>query len=214
MTKRHVSSCLVFVAVAGILFASTPSFAQFRSAIEGNVVDSSGAAVAGAQVVLTNQDNGVSVTATSNETGLFRFPSLGLGKYTLTATKAGFQTVKQENIALAAEETRTVPLVLKVGAIQETVTITEDAAAIQLAESKIASGISSQEITELPLTGRNIFNLVSMTPGVTAARPTPTASEAMPTPSTSTIHTRRATPIRAYTTSPRTLNRLRKFTSQ
>lgn len=167
MTKRHVSSCLVFVAVAGILFASTPLFAQFHSAIEGTVVDSSGAAVAGAEVVLTNQDTGVAVTATSNETGLFRFPSLGLGKYTLTATKTGFQTVKQENIALAAEETRTVPLVLKVGAIQETVTITEDAAAIQLAESKIASGISSQEITELPLTGRNIFNLVSMTPGVT-----------------------------------------------
>jgi Carboxypeptidase regulatory-like domain/TonB dependent receptor-like, beta-barrel len=167
MTKRHVSSCLMFVAVAGILFASTPLFAQFHSAIEGTVVDSSGAAVAGAEVVLTNQDTGVAVTATSNETGLFRFPSLGLGTYTLTANKTGFQTVKQENIGLAAEETRTVPLVLKVGQIQETVTITEDAAAIQLAESKISSGISSQEITELPLTGRNIFNLVSMTPGVT-----------------------------------------------
>jgi hypothetical protein len=167
MTKRHVSKCLILVVLAGILFASTPLFAQFRSSIEGTVTDSSGAAVAGAQVTLTNQDTGVAITATSNETGLFRFPSLGLGKYTVVATKTGFETVKQENVALAAEETRTVPLVLKVGQIQETVTITEDAAAIQLAESKIASGISSQEITELPLTGRNIFDLVSLTPGVT-----------------------------------------------
>jgi hypothetical protein len=167
MTKRHVTKCLILVVLAGILFASTPLFAQFRSSIEGTVTDSSGAAVAGAQVTLTNQDTSVATTATSNETGLFRFPSLGLGNYSLTVTKEGFDTIKQENIALAAEETRTVPMVMKVGKIQETVTITEDTAAIQLSESKIASGISSQEITELPLTGRNIFDLVSMTPGVT-----------------------------------------------
>ncbi len=167
MTRLRVSNCLVLVAVAGILFASSPLLAQFHSAIEGTVTDSSGAAVPAAQVVLTNQDTGVSQTTVSNDTGAYHFPSLGLGKYTLTATKQGFQTFKQENIALAAEETRTVPLVLKVGQVQETVTITEDTAAIQLAESKISSGIASQEITELPLTGRNLFNLVSMTPGVT-----------------------------------------------
>ena len=167
MTKLRVSTGLLLVALAGILLASSPLFAQFHSAIEGTVTDSSGAAVAGAQVVLTNQDTGVSVTSVSNDTGAFRFPSLGLGKYTLTASKSGFQTVKQENVALAAEETRTIPLVLKVGGVAETITITEDAAAVQLAESKIASGIGSQEITELPLTGRNIFNLVSLTPGVT-----------------------------------------------
>jgi hypothetical protein len=167
MTRLRISSCLVLVAVAAILVVPSPLLAQFHSAIEGTVTDASGAAVAGAQVVLTNQATGVSQTSVSNDVGLFHFPSLGLGTYTLTASKQGFDTFKQENIALAAEETRTVPLVLKVGQAQETVTITADAAAIQLAESKIASGISSQEITELPLSGRNIFNLVSLTPGVT-----------------------------------------------
>lgn len=164
MTKL---SRLVPVIFAGLLLTSTPLFAQFHSAIEGTVTDSSGAVVAGAQVVLTNQETGVSLTATTNDTGAFHFPSIGLGTYSLTATKEGFQSVKQENIALAAEETRTVPLQMKVGQVQQTVTITEDAAALQLSESKIASGIASQEITELPLTGRNIFNLVSLTPGVT-----------------------------------------------
>ena len=167
MTKRRFWSFLPFLAVLGTLFSASPLLAQFRSSIEGTVTDPSGAAVAGAQVTLTNQSTGVAVTATSNETGLFRFPSLGLGTYTLTATKGGFQEIKQENIALSAEETRTVPIVMKLGEIQETVTITGDTAAIQLAESKISSGIASQEITELPLTGRNLFNLVSMTPGVT-----------------------------------------------
>jgi len=167
MTRLRVSNGLVLAALAGVLLASSPLFAQFHSAIEGTVTDSSGAAVPAAQVVLTNQDTGVSQTTVSNDTGAYHFPSLGLGKYTLTATKQGFQTVKQENISLAAEEIRTVPLTLKVGTVAETITITEDTTAVQLAESKIASGIGSQEITELPLTGRNIFNLVSMTPGVT-----------------------------------------------
>ncbi len=167
MLKLRFSNCWMFVALAGILFSSSPLFAQFRSAIEGTVRDPSGANVAGAQVVLTNQATAVSQTSESNDAGLFRFPSLGLGTYTLTATKPGFEAFKQENIALAAEETRTIPLVLKVGQAQETVTITADAAAIQLAEAKIDTGITSQEITELPLTGRNIFNLVSLTPGVT-----------------------------------------------
>lgn len=167
MTKRRFWSFLPFLAVLGTLFVASPLLAQFRSSIEGTVADPSGAAVAAAQITLTNQSTGVAISVTSNDSGLFRFPSLGLGTYTLTATKEGFQEIKQENIALAAEETRTVPLVMKVGKVQETVTITEDTAAVQLAESKISSGIASQEITELPLTGRNIFDLVSMTPGVT-----------------------------------------------
>jgi Carboxypeptidase regulatory-like domain/TonB dependent receptor len=167
MSKVRISSGLLFLALAGVLFASSPLLAQFHSTIEGTVTDSTGAAVLGAQVALTNQDTGVSQTSISNGTGAFHFPSLGLGTYTLTASKSGFQSVKQENIVLAAEETRTIPLVLKIGEVQETVTITEDTAAIQLAESKISSGIASQEITELPLTGRNLFNLVSLTPGVT-----------------------------------------------
>lgn len=166
MTRLRVFSRLLLVVVAGLLLAPSPLLAQFRSAIEGTVTDSSGAIVAGAQVVLTNQATGVSQTSLTNDVGLFYFPSLGLGTYTLTASKQGFENFKQENIALAAEETRTIPLVLKVGQAQETVTITADAAAIQLAESKIDSGISSQEIDELPLSGRNIFNLVSLTPGV------------------------------------------------
>src|ERR1700678_954996 len=110
MLKLRFTKWLMSVAFAGILFSSSPLFAQFRSSIEGTVTDASGAVVAGAQIVLTNQDTAVALTSASNEAGLFRFPSLGLGTYTLTATKQGFETFKQENIALAAEEKRTVPL--------------------------------------------------------------------------------------------------------
>src|SRR5450755_4231131 len=166
MIKLRLTNCLLLIAVAGTLLTASPLFAQFRSSIEGTVTDTSGAVVAGAQVVLSNQDTAISQTSTSNDTGVYRFPGLGPGNYTLTTTKAGFETFKQQNITLAAEETRTVRLTLKIGQTQEVVTVTTEAAAVQLVESKISSDITSKEISQLPLSGRNVFNLVSQTPGV------------------------------------------------
>src|SRR5437868_7716185 len=89
-----------------IAFLALPVLAQFRSSIEGTVTDPSGGVVPDAQVTLTNIDTGVTATAQSNSEGLFRFPSLAPGHYSLTAAKQGFATVKQENITLAAEEIR------------------------------------------------------------------------------------------------------------
>jgi len=79
--------------VAGIvlLFVAMPLSAQFDSAIEGIVSDSSGAVIPEVEVVLTNQDTGVTREGTTNAAGYYRFPSLPAGKYKVTATKAGFQ---------------------------------------------------------------------------------------------------------------------------
>ena len=75
MTRLRVSNGLVLAALAGVLLASSPLFAQFHSAIEGTVTDSSGAAVPAAQVVLTNPDTGVSQTTVSNDTGAITSPA-------------------------------------------------------------------------------------------------------------------------------------------
>ena len=141
--------------------------AQFRSSIEGTVSDASGAVLADVSVELTNTATGISQTVQTSSSGVFRFPTLPPGTYTIKAAKPGFQTLTQENVSLLAQETRTVPMVMKVGQVQETVTVTSEAAAIQLAESKIGADISAKEITALPLSGRNVFNMVSLTPGVT-----------------------------------------------
>src|SRR5438552_14153590 len=128
--------------------------AQFKSSIEGTVTDSSGGVVVDAQVTLTNVDTGISRTVPSNGEGIFRFPSLGPGRYKVTATKQGFATVEQENITLSAEEIRTVSLTLKPGAATERVTITAEANPIQLSESKVSGEITAEEISQLPLPGR------------------------------------------------------------
>jgi outer membrane receptor protein involved in Fe transport/opacity protein-like surface antigen len=143
------------------------ALAQFRSSIEGSVMDPSGAFVPGAEVTLTNVDTGISRSVPTNAEGLFRFPALPPGRYKLTVAKAGFATTSQANIELLAEEIRTVSLALKPGDVTETVTVTAESAPIQLSEAKIQSDISAREISQLPLGGRNIGNLILQTPGVT-----------------------------------------------
>lgn len=150
-----------------LLLVSLPLFAQFRSSIEGTVADASGAVVADAQVVLTNTDTGVAQTSASNSAGYFRFPTLGPGNYKIVVSRAGFKTTTQENVVLLAQEIRTIPVVLNVGQVIETVTITGEPAPVQLSEAKIASDISARELHELPLGGRNVLGLLSQTPGVT-----------------------------------------------
>jgi hypothetical protein len=162
---RFCLHLLAFFVLAMLL--STPAFAQFRSSIEGSVVDPAGAVVPEAQVTLTNVDTGISQTAPTNAEGLFRFLALPPGNYKVTATKQGFSTVSEEHIVLLGSEVRTVSLALKAGEVRETVTVTAESTPIQLAESKIASDISAMEITQLPLAGRNIGSLISQTPGVT-----------------------------------------------
>ncbi len=89
-----------------------------------------------AQLTLTNIDTGVANTAPSNAEGIFRFSSLGPGRYKLVISKPGFASIEQENIALGGEETRTLSVTLKPGAPSDTVTITAEVNPIQLSESK------------------------------------------------------------------------------
>jgi Carboxypeptidase regulatory-like domain/TonB-dependent Receptor Plug Domain len=163
--KGHATNaaCLFLILASTSLCAR----AQFRSALEGTVTDPSGLIVPEAQIVLVNLDNGVSLTAQTNTSGYYSFPTLPPGRYKITASVKGFASVTQENITLIGTEVRTIPLVLKVGAVTETVTVTAEPPALQRSEAKVTSSISATEIRNLPLAGRNVLDVVSLTPGVT-----------------------------------------------
>jgi len=158
----RVAVCLTLT----LVFTGTV-WAQFRSTLEGTVTDPSGAVVSGAQVVLTNAETGVSQTTQTNSEGYYHFPSLPPGKYTVKASAKGFMSVAQENIIVGGAEVRTIALVLKVGDITEVVTVTGEPPPVQLSEGKVTANISTVEIRNLPMAGRNILDLVALTPGVT-----------------------------------------------
>ncbi|HEU4389103.1 MAG TPA: TonB-dependent receptor [Blastocatellia bacterium] len=149
------------------LLGSINVFAQYQSAIEGTITDASGAVIPEAQVTLINVDTNVSQTTRSNSVGFYSFPTLAPGKYKITAAAKGFVSVTQENITVAGNEVKTVAVSLKVGDVAEQVTVTAEPPPVQLAEGKVGSSISTAEIRNLPMAGRNILDLVSVTPGVT-----------------------------------------------
>jgi len=150
-----------------VLAFANAAHAQFRSAIEGAVTDPSGGIVSEAKVTLVNVETGVSQTAKTNSAGSYSFPTLPPGKYKITVSAKGFASVTQENITLGAAETRTISLALKVGDVSETITVSSEPAPVQSSEAKVATNISTTEIRNLPMAGRNILDLVSLTPGVT-----------------------------------------------
>ena len=165
MTHGRISSAVCSLLV--VLFIASPLHAQFSSAVEGSVTDQSGAAVAGANVVLTGAETGVEHSTVTSAEGYFRFASLGPGEYKLTVTAQGFGSVTQKNIDLTAMRVQTVPVKMQVASGQTSVEVTAAPTPLELDDAKISSVTTEREVQELPLEGRNVYNVLAQTPGVT-----------------------------------------------
>jgi hypothetical protein len=164
MKTRH--SLATGAVLAILLLCGRPAEAQFSSAIEGTVSDSSGGVVPGAAVTLTNHETGAVQNAQTSAAGYYRFPSLGSGLYGVRVSLQGFKTVVQEQIRLQVAETRTINLIMEVGRTTEEVTVQASAPLIETAQGRVSGLIAETQVKELPLAGRNFFNLVVLTPGV------------------------------------------------
>ncbi|HVR71584.1 MAG TPA: carboxypeptidase regulatory-like domain-containing protein [Vicinamibacteria bacterium] len=161
------------LAVAGALLVvlgldSTPSWAQFTSAIEGTVTDPSGAVLPGATVAVTNEATGVAQTRTTTGAGYYRFPALPGGLYTVRVSLDRFRASVLEHLRVESGQIRTVNVALELGeAGAEEVTVTAEAPLVDMAQGRISGLIEEDQVKDLPLIGRNFFNLVVLTPGVT-----------------------------------------------
>jgi len=146
----------------------TPSFAQtFRGMILGTVRDSSGAVLGGATVTAKSQTTGVSRTTTSDADGNFTIPELPIGTYQLTVQRDGFQTglVKDLEVAVSAE--RRVDVSLQAGAVSETVDVTAEVPLVETTTNVLGGTISSVQIQNLPVNGRDFTKLLVLVPGST-----------------------------------------------
>jgi hypothetical protein len=163
MKAKPVFAAALLVALVA---AGRPAWAQFISTIEGTVFDPTGLVTPGAAVTLVNMETGVSQNAVTNQAGYFRFPSLPAGQYRLRVELQGFRTLTQEDIRLAASEIKTINLKLEVGNTAENVTVTAAAPLVETAEGRVSGLITESQVKDLPLVGRNFYNLVVLTPGV------------------------------------------------
>ena len=134
--------------------------------ITGTVRDPQGATVPKAEVTITEDKTGATRTVTANEDGFYSAPSLPAGTYTISTAPAGFKKTVTTGVQLHVSENLTVNLDLQVGQVTETVTVTSEAAPVELRSGEVSSLISEKQVTELPLNGRNYAQLALMVPGV------------------------------------------------
>jgi hypothetical protein len=151
--------------VVTILLLAGSTRAQFTGNIQGTVSDPSGAGVAQAKVALENVDNHISATTTTDGEGVYRFLSLAPGSYKISVQAVGFSTANT-TVTLETNQNLNVPIAVKVGVATESVTVTAENPLVNTAETRNQMTLESQEMSTLPLAGRNLFSLVTLAPGV------------------------------------------------
>jgi hypothetical protein len=157
---------LSLVLCAAFTIHAAPALAQaIFGSIQGTVSDESGGVMPGAVVVARNVKTGVASEALTNDQGLYFLGGLRPGEYTLEVEMAGFQKALQQGITLRVDDRLSVDITLKAGALTETVQVNADARRVQTQDNSLGRVIEEQAIKQLPLRGRNAFELVLLTPG-------------------------------------------------
>ena len=137
--------------------------------IVGTVVDPSGAAIANAKIMVTNQDTGLNIASVSDSRGDYHANNLPPGNYQIEIEAPGMQTRISKGIVVTVDNTTPVPVTLQVGTASQSVTVTSANPLIDTTSSSLGEVLSSQEVTTLPLNGRVFSQLVQTVPGSVAA---------------------------------------------
>jgi hypothetical protein len=152
---------LLFMLFVGLSFAQTT-----QGGLTGEVRDEKGANIVGARITVLSRDTGLQRETTTAENGTFHVLSLPAGLYELRAEAAGFATTTANNLQVSVDQTRTLDLVLRVGAKTEIIDVEADAAATQTETSKLGEIIDNRKVEDLPLNGRDFAQLARLSPGV------------------------------------------------
>jgi hypothetical protein len=156
---------------AVLLLSGLSLLGQTLGEITGQVGDQSRAAVPNSVVTLTNTSTNAVRQSNSNEQGLYTFPSVPPGIYTLKVEHPGFKTATSNNVEVQVQQTVRLDVTLEVGQVSESVQVEASADLLQSSNATVGTVIESKNITELPLNGREYLNLVTLAPNVSNFAP-------------------------------------------
>ncbi|PYT55570.1 MAG: hypothetical protein DMG43_02690 [Acidobacteria bacterium] len=160
-----IGSLLAVLAL--VLCTSFDAHAQVVTAsVRGAVTDQQGAAVAGADVSITNEDTGYTRSMKTGSDGEYNFPDLPLGTYRIHVTHEGFKGETHTGLVLHVADSLVVNVGLKMGAVSESVTVEASPIAVETTNGDLSGLIAGSQVAELPLNGRNFMQLVTLMPGV------------------------------------------------
>jgi hypothetical protein len=158
---RQVLSLSLILFCAALLQAQTST-----SQLSGTVRDSSGAVIAGATVTLTNEATGIVQKQSTTDAGVYAFPAILAGVYTVKVEQPGFKTYTRTNNTVQINTPAVVDVALEVGAATESVQVSAAAETLQTSNAVIGNVVDQKSIVNLPLNGRNPLNLLIYEPGV------------------------------------------------
>jgi hypothetical protein len=165
-TVRLAALLIVLLA----LFAA-PGSAQTVGEITGHVSDSTGAAMVGSTITITNTATSAERRTVTNESGDYSLPSLSPGIYTVKVEHPGFKTATTTDVKVEVQQSVRLDVSLQLGVVSESVIVEASAAQMQAENATVGTVIENKRIVELPLNGRNYLQLVSLTPNATTLSP-------------------------------------------
>jgi hypothetical protein len=150
-----------------IAVSTSPLAAQVETAtVSGTVTDSSGASIVGATVQARNVGTNVAQSTVSDAAGRYTIHDLPVGQYEVQASMSGFQTVLHKDITLTVGAHLVVDFSLPVGQVTQTISVESEVSRVETQTAAVSSLVSSQQMSQLPLNGRNFAQLLSLAPGV------------------------------------------------
>src|SRR5262245_37624460 len=159
VTAIGMSISLVFTSVV---------WAQATAQISVTVRDQTGSVLPGVEDTATQTETGAARNAITNETGSYVMPNLPIGPYRLEATLPGFRTFVQTGIVLQVDASPAINPVLEIGQVSEQIEVQANAALVETRSQGVGQVIENARILELPLNGRNVTELITLT-GATVA---------------------------------------------
>jgi hypothetical protein len=160
-------ACVLLATLFSACFCLTPStWAQENATITGSVVDPTGAVIPNVAITLTNVATGQTRATASNSSGIYVFSNVGVGRFNLDATTAGFEKFSRTGIDVNTAQTLKEDISLTVGNAAQTVTVQANALQVQSETSELSTLMTGQQVTQLATNGRNVTALAALGLGV------------------------------------------------
>ncbi|MGE0815301.1 MAG: carboxypeptidase regulatory-like domain-containing protein [Vicinamibacterales bacterium] len=166
------------LAIAALVAAPLAGWAQQTTGnLRGTVTDESGAVLPGVTVTLRGPNVAGTPSTVTNEQGVYRFPNLPPGTYSITVELAGFATSAQTGIPVALGGTADVPVQMKLSTQQETITVTAEAPVVDSTSSQVSTNYSREWVENAPVRRFTFFDLINAAPGVSPSTSTSSRSQ-------------------------------------
>ena len=156
-----VFCCFILSTISPLLYG------QATGSFSGTVEDKTGSVISGATVRVTSQGTAQTREAKTDDTGHYLIPLLPVGQYSLRVESQGFQSVEQKDVRLQVDEHRDVNFTLSPASVTATVEVSATEVAVETTNPSLGQVITSEQVAQLPLNGRDFVQLATLTPGTT-----------------------------------------------